>query len=52
MLSRHSVFKPDLHEPQLPVEGSVTLVSSIVVKRRRSALQVSSVVRLQENKER
>ena len=40
-----------LHEPQLPVERSVKLVSSIVVERRRCALQVSSVTRLQENKE-
>ena len=26
--------KPGLHEPQLPVERSVTLVSSIAVERR------------------
>ena len=44
--------KPGLHEPQLPVERSVTLVSSIVVERRRCALRVSSVARLHENKER
>ena len=43
-------LKPGLHEPQLPVEWSVTLVSSIVVERRRCALQVSSVARLQESK--
>ena len=43
--------KPSLHEIQLPVERSVTLVSSIVVERRRCALQVSSVARLQENKQ-
>ena len=47
-----SYLKPGLHEPQLPVERSVTLVSSIVVERRRYALQVSNVARLQENKER
>ena len=40
-----------LHERQLPVEWSVTLVSSIVVEQRRYALQVSSIARLQENKE-
>ena len=34
------VRKPGLHKPQLPVERSVTLVSSIVVERRRYALQV------------
>ena len=45
-------FKPDLHECQLPVERSVTLVSSIVVEVRRCAHQVNSVTRLQENKER
>ena len=45
------VLKPGLYEPQLPVERSVKLVSSIVVKRRRCALQVSSVARLQEIKE-
>ena len=44
-------LKPGLHKPQLQVERSVTLVSSIVVERRRCVLQVSSVVRLQENKE-
>ena len=44
-------FKPGLHEPQQPVERSVTLVSCIVVERRRCALQVSSVAPLQENKE-
>ena len=42
--------KLGLHEPQLPVARSVTLVSFIVVERRRCALQVSSVARLQENK--
>ena len=58
----HSVFtshftvhlqqvKPGLHEPQLPVEKSATLVSSNAVGRRRCALQVSNVARLQENKE-
>ena len=44
-------FKPGLHELQMTVERSVTLVSSIVVERRRCSLQVSSVARLQENKE-
>ena len=44
-------FKPGLHKPQLPVERSITLVSSIVVKRRHCLLQVSSVARLQKNKE-
>ena len=43
--------KPGLHKPQLPVERSVTLVSSIVAERRRCALKVGSVARLQENKE-
>ena len=43
-------LKPGLHEPRLQVERSVKLVSSIVVERRRCALQVSSVARL-ENKE-
>ena len=28
-------LKPGLHEPQLPVERRVTLVSSIIVERRR-----------------
>ena len=36
-------LKPGLHEPQLSVEWSVILVSSIVVERRYCALQVSSV---------
>ena len=45
------ILKPGLHEPQLPVERSVTLVFSLVVERRRCALQVSSVARLQENKQ-
>ena len=40
-------LKPGLHELQLPVERSVTLVSSIVVERRCCALKVSSVARLQ-----
>ena len=44
-------FKPGLHKPQLPVERSVTLVSYVVVERRRCALLVSTVFRLQENKE-
>ena len=44
-------LKPGLHAPQLPVERSVTLVSFIVVERRCCALQVSSVARLEENKE-
>ena len=35
-------IKLGLHEPQLPVEKSVTSVSFIVVERRRCALQVSS----------
>ena len=34
------------------LRGASPLVSSIVVERRRCALQVSSVARLQENKER
>ena len=34
-LMRHTHrLKPGLHEPQLPVERSITLVSSTVVKRR------------------
>ena len=33
------------------VERSVTLVSSIAVERRRCALQVSSVARLQQSRE-
>ena len=45
-------MKPGFHEPQLPIERSVTLVSSIVVERRCCAIQVSSVARLQENKQR
>ena len=44
-------LKPSLHEPQLPVEWSVTLIFSVVLERRRCALQVISVARLQENKE-
>ena len=32
-------IKSGLHEPQLPVERSVTLVSSIVVERRCCALK-------------
>ena len=44
-------LKPGLHEPQLPVERSVTLLSSIEIERRRCALLVSRVARLQENKE-
>ena len=44
-------FKPGLHEPQLPIGRSVTIVSPTVVERRRWTLQVSSVARLQENKE-
>ena len=48
--STNFILKPGLHEPQRPIERSVTLVFSIVVKRRRCALQVSSVARLQ-NKE-
>ena len=43
-------LKPGLHEPQLPVESSVTLLSFIVGERRRCALQVSGVARLQKNK--
>ena len=42
-------IKPGLHEPQLQVERSVKFVFSIVVERRRCALQVSK--RIQENKE-
>ena len=44
-------LKPGLLDPQLPVERNVRLVSSIAVERRRCAPQVSSVARLQENKE-
>ena len=33
-----AALKPGLHEPQLPVEKSVTLVSSVVVKQRCCAL--------------
>ena len=51
-LSPIATLKPGLHEPQLLVEKRVTLVSSIEVERRHCALQVSSVARLQENKER
>ena len=36
-------IKAGLHEPQLSFERRVTLVSSIVVKRRRCALKSSSV---------
>ena len=52
IISVRSIYKlkPGSHEPHLPVERSVTLFSSIVVDRRRCALQVSSVARLQENK--
>ena len=46
-----ALLKPGLYESQLPVKKSVTLVSSIVVERCRCAFQVSSVARLQENKE-
>ena len=45
------MLKPGLREPQLPVERSVMLLSSIGVERRRSALQGNSVARLQQNKE-
>ena len=44
---RDKRVKPGLHEPQQPVERIVTLLSSIVVERRRCALQVSSLARLQ-----
>ena len=49
MYKNYCFFKTGLHKPQLPVERSITLVSSIVVTRRRCALQVSSVAQLQEN---
>ena len=49
-LIKKCLLKPALHEPQLSVERSVTLVSSIVVERRRCALQVNSVARLRKNK--
>ena len=39
-----TLLKPGLHESQLPVGRNVPLVSSIVVERRRCALQVSSVL--------
>ena len=42
--------KTGLHEPQLSIERRITLVSSIVVKRCRCALQVSSVAQLQLKK--
>ena len=47
-----NVVRAGLHKSQLPVERSVTLVFCIVVERRRCALRVSSIARLQENKER
>ena len=50
-VSRKWSLKSGLHKPQLPVDTSVTLVSSIVVEQLRCALQVSSIARLQENKE-
>ena len=53
-MSCNTVFvtlKPDLQESQLPVEKCVTLVSSIVEERRQCTLQISSIARLQENKE-
>ena len=46
-----TTLKPGLHKPQLPGWRSVALVSFIVVERRHRALQVSSVARLQKNKE-
>ena len=45
------IFKPDLHESQLPVERNVMLVSSIVVERCHCVLLVSSIAQQQENKE-
>ena len=42
MLMIHALLfsiRPGLHEPQLPVERSVTLVSSIVAERRRYELK-------------
>ena len=45
------MVKPGLHEPQQPIERSVTLVSFILVERRRYSLRISSVIRLQGNKE-
>ena len=45
-------LKPGLDEPQLPIGRSVTLLSSLVVERRRCSLLISSVAGLQENKER
>ena len=44
------LVEPGLQDHQLPVERSVTLVSSIAVERRRCALHVCSVARLQKNK--
>ena len=43
LVNNCSIHKPGLNESQLPLEGSVTLVSSIVVERRRCALQASSL---------
>ena len=53
LLTNYYIFtiEPGWHEPQLPVERSVTLVSSIVVEPHRCALKVSSVARLQDDKE-
>ena len=48
-MSKESL-KPGLHEPQLPVERSVRLVSSVVVERRSCALQISSVARYKKIK--
>ena len=50
-LAADLILKPGLHEPQPPVESSVSLVSSIVIEWRRWALEVNSVARLQKNKE-
>ena len=44
-------IKPGIYKPQLPVERSVTLVSSNVVEQRCYALQVIRIARLQEKKE-
>ena len=35
MQFQRAISKPGIHELQLPVERNVTLVSSIVVERRR-----------------
>ena len=37
-------LQPGLHEPQLPVEKSITLVSSIVIERRRARSKSTALV--------